>query len=110
MGWLSHLARSELELGRVDEARPLLERTLALRVEHGENPLVIARDQLRLARALVGVDPARARGLAEEARSAYARKAEADGGPAATSKSVREGLAEADAWLAENPAPVTNGK
>jgi len=109
VGWLSHLARSELELGRLDEARSLLERALVLRTKHGESALVIARDQLRLARALVAVDPARARTLAEEARLAHTRKVEADGGLVATSAGVREGLAEADAWLAQNPAPKASG-
>jgi len=109
VGWVSHLARSELELGRLEQARPLLERTVALRTKHGESPTVIARDQLRLAQALVDVEPERARRLAEDARQAYARKAEDDGGPAATSESVRTGLAEADAWLAAHPDPAGAG-
>jgi tetratricopeptide (TPR) repeat protein len=109
VGWVSHLARSELELGRLAEARSLFERSVALRTKHGESPLIIARDQLRLARALVASDPARAHELAQTARRAYARKAEDDGGLAATSEGVRAFLAEADAWLAENPAPVGAG-
>jgi tetratricopeptide (TPR) repeat protein len=100
-GWVSHLAQSELELGRLDRARPLLERSLALRARHGESELVMARERLRLARALAPVELPRARELAEQARQAYASKAEQDG--AKTSAAIREALAEAEAWLAANP-------
>jgi eukaryotic-like serine/threonine-protein kinase len=106
IGWVSHLARSELELGRVEQARPLLERALVLRTKHGESPLALARDQLRLARALAPGELPRARQLAEEARRAYSSKAEQDGGVASTSPSVRASLAEIDAWLAETSTPA----
>jgi eukaryotic-like serine/threonine-protein kinase len=110
VGWMGHLARCYLELGRLDEARPLLERSLALRTKHGESPLVLAREQLRLARALAASDPARARRLAEDARDVYARRIEQDGGLAATAPAVRAGLAEANAVLASpGQAPAGEG-
>jgi tetratricopeptide (TPR) repeat protein/predicted Ser/Thr protein kinase len=105
VGWVSHLARSELELGQLERARPLLERSLSLRAKHGESALALARDQLRLARVLASVDLPRARQLAEQARQAYAEKAELDGGLPKTAESVREWLAEVDVWLAANPEP-----
>ena len=104
VGWVSHLARSELELGNHDAARRLLERSLALRTEHGMSSFAIARDQLRLARALADTDRTRARQLAAQAREPYARQAEEDGGLARTAEAVRAWLEEVDAWLAEHPA------
>ncbi len=103
MGWVSHLARSELELGRLAQARPLLERTLALRTKLGASPRVLARDQLRLARALGPEERARARQLAEAARSALVAQVAADGGSDQASEAVRKQLAEVEAWLASAP-------
>ena len=107
-GWVSHLGRAELELGHVEQARPLLERALAMRVAQGENALAMARDRLRLARALEGVEPERARRLAEQSRAALRARVEQDGGRAESSAGLLWWLDEADAWLATHGITTTD--
>jgi len=76
-----------VELGRLEEARPLLERALAIRTRRGVEPVDLGEVRFALARTVVGRDRARALELASAARSDYERER------------VSEQVARIDAWL-----------
>ncbi|MCY1005244.1 tetratricopeptide repeat protein [Nannocystis pusilla] len=61
-----------VELGRLDEARPLLERALAIRTRKDVRPVDLGELRFALARAVVARDRPRALKLASEARTDYA--------------------------------------
>ena len=60
-----------VELGRVEEARPYLERALAIRTRKGVAPVDLGELRFALARALAPVDRDRALVLATQARGDY---------------------------------------
>jgi tetratricopeptide (TPR) repeat protein len=66
---LTGMGKAQLALGRTDEARAILERALALRVEHEPDPSAVADTRFTLARALWSDRRSRdrARSLAREA-------------------------------------------
>ncbi|MDC0674297.1 serine/threonine-protein kinase [Nannocystis radixulma] len=76
-----------VELGRLDEARPLLERTLAIRTRRGVEPVDLGEVRFALARTVVGRDRRRALELASTARSDYEKER------------ASEQVALIDAWL-----------
>jgi tetratricopeptide (TPR) repeat protein len=80
----------ELARGHLDAARPLLERAVAMRAHDQTDATDLAESRFALARAIAGIDRARAVGLATEARDAY-RTA----GPGYAKR-----LAAVEAWLA----------
>ena len=76
-----------VELGRFEEARPLLERALAIRTRAGVEPVDMGELRFALARALVAKDRARALELARTARGDLVELRAADE------------VARVDAWL-----------
>ncbi|HEX8703027.1 MAG TPA: serine/threonine-protein kinase [Myxococcaceae bacterium] len=90
---LTGQGRSLVELGQPKQAVALLER--ALRLREGARVDEAAETKFALARAVaaVGTEPARARALAEQARSGFQQA-----GPRAT-----RALAEVDRWLQSSP-------
>lgn len=61
-----------VELGRLEEARPLLERALTIRTRKDVQPLDLGELRFALARAVAGRDRPRALTLASQARADYA--------------------------------------
>lgn len=91
---LTGLGRVMHAQGNDDEARDLLERALSIREAVGK-PLELAETRIALAEVLWATEPARARELAERARSEAL-------GDALGRVSLRD---EIDAWLADHPLP-----
>jgi serine/threonine protein kinase/tetratricopeptide (TPR) repeat protein len=85
------LAEANVGAGHPEIAIPLLERALRIRSAVKGDPIDLAETNFTLARALAtsGGDRRRARGLAEEARAAYA----------AGGEDSKADLAEVEAWL-----------
>ena len=77
-GPLIGLGGALVELGRLDEARALLERALALQTRDGAPPADLGELRYALARALAPVDRDRALVLAAEARGDYSSNGDAD--------------------------------
>ncbi|WP_266219271.1 serine/threonine-protein kinase [Paraliomyxa miuraensis] len=98
---LTGLGTLRLDLAEPADALAPLERALAIRTTHEVDRALLAETQFALARALwsspaaQGPDRPRARGLAEQARDAYATLGEAK----------KTELDEVQAWLAEHPLP-----
>jgi serine/threonine protein kinase/tetratricopeptide (TPR) repeat protein len=84
---LNGLGVALVELGRLEEARPLLERTLAIRTRRGVEPVDLGEVRFALARSVVERDRDRAIELASAARSDYEKEQAADE------------VARIDAWL-----------
>ncbi|MCY0993591.1 serine/threonine-protein kinase [Nannocystis sp. ILAH1] len=76
-----------VELGRLEEARPLLERALAIRTRKDVQPVDLGELRFALARAVAGRDRPRALTLASEARADYA------------GDHADEDVSRVDAWL-----------
>ena len=68
---LGHVAQDLWKLGRVDEARPKFEEAIRLFEKAGAAPNEIAEIRFNLAKSWRDEDPARARRIAEQARSEY---------------------------------------
>jgi tetratricopeptide (TPR) repeat protein/predicted Ser/Thr protein kinase len=99
---LTGLGQAWLELGRPDEARPLLEHALRVR-SVGQSEGDLAETRFALARALGDAekDRPRARELAAQARAAYAHVAAGDGKTKTAASAQAQTQVEAiDAWLA----------
>ena len=85
---LAALGAALVEVGRLDEARALLERALAIRTRKDVPPVDLGEIRFALARALPADESARALELAREARRDYADLGDT------------ETVARIDAWLA----------
>lgn len=90
---LNGLGAALVALGRMNEARPFLERALTIRRQEGEGAIDLGEISFALARSIEVVDPQRAIELAREARRNYEVSGET------------EVVKEIDAWLARM-APV----
>jgi len=77
-GPLLGLGGTLVELGRLDEARPLLERALAIRSREGVPPVDLGELRFALARALAPVERDRALVLAAQARGDYSSDGDTD--------------------------------
>ena len=75
---LTGLGSALVDLGRIDEARPYLERALAIRTREGPDAVDLGEIRFALARVVRAADPDRAVALATAARDDYERLGRAD--------------------------------